>query len=36
MLLFRSICHKVLNQTDKLALLAIILLVADVSPTYSV
>jgi len=34
MLLFRSICHQVSNQTDKLALLAIILLVAEVSPTY--
>jgi len=35
MLLFRSIWHQVSNQTDKLALLAIILFVADVSPTYS-
>jgi len=34
-LLFRSICHQVSNQTDKSALLAIILSVADVSPTYS-
>jgi len=34
MLLFRSICHQVSNQKDKLALLTIILLVADVSPTY--
>jgi len=35
MLLFRSIWYQVSNQTDKLALLAIILLVAEVSPTYS-
>jgi len=34
MLLFRSICHQVSNQADKLALLAIILLLVDVSPTY--
>jgi len=34
MLLFRSICHQVSNQADKLVLLAIILLIADVSPTY--
>jgi len=34
-MLYRSICHQVLNQADKLALLAIILLLADVSPTYS-
>jgi len=36
MLLFRSIWHQVSNQTDKLAFLAIILLVDDVPPTYSV
>jgi len=35
MLLFRSVCHQVSNQADKLDLLAIILLLADVSPTYS-
>jgi len=35
-MLYRSICHQVSNQADKLALLAIILLLADVSPTYSV
>jgi len=35
MLLFHSICHQVSNQTDKLDLLAIILLVADISFTYS-
>jgi len=34
-MLYRSICHQVSNQADKLALLAIILLLADVSPTYS-
>jgi len=32
MLLFRSICHEVSNQTDKLALLAIILVVAVAVP----
>jgi len=35
LMLFRSICHQVSNQADKLALLAIILLLADVSRTYS-
>jgi len=35
MLLFRSVCHQVSNQADQLDLLAIILLLADVSPTYS-
>jgi len=35
MLLFRSVCHQVSNQGDKLDLLAIFLLLADVSPTYS-
>jgi len=35
MLLFLSICNQVSNQTDKFALLTIILLVVDVSPTYS-
>jgi len=34
-MLFRSICHQVSNQADKLTVLAIILLLADVSPTYS-
>jgi len=34
-LVYRGICHQVSNQADKLALLAIILLLADVSPTYS-
>jgi len=34
-MLYRSICHQVSNQADKLALLAIMLLLADVSPTYS-
>jgi len=34
-MLYRSICHQVSNQADKLALLAGILLLADVSPTYS-
>jgi len=34
-MLYRSICHQVSNQADKLALLAIILLLADVSPTNS-
>jgi len=34
-MLYRSICHQVLNQADELALLAIILLLADISPTYS-
>jgi len=32
---YRGNCHQVSNQADKLALLAIILLLADVSPTYS-
>jgi len=35
MLLFLSSCNQVSNQTDKFALLTIILLVVDVSPTYS-
>jgi len=35
MLLLRSVCHQVSNQADQLDLLAIILLLADVSPTYS-
>jgi len=35
MLLFRSICHQVSNQTDKLALPTNILIAADVSPSYS-
>jgi len=35
MLLLRSVCHQVSNQADKLDLLAIFLLLADVSPTYS-
>jgi len=34
-MLYRSICHQVSNQADKSALLVIILLLADVSPTYS-
>jgi len=34
-MLYRSIRHQISNQADKLALLAIILLSADVSPTYS-
>jgi len=34
-MLYRSIRHQVSNQAEKLALLAIILLLADVSPTYS-
>jgi len=33
LMLFRSICLQVSNQADKLGLLAIILLSADVSPT---
>jgi len=36
MLLFRSICHQVSNQADKLALLAYILLLADASPSIQV
>ena len=35
MLLLRSVCHQVSNQADQSDLLAIILLLADVSPTYS-
>jgi len=34
-MLYRSICHQVSKQADKLALLEIILSLADVSPTYS-
>jgi len=34
-MLYRSICHQVSNQADKLTHLAIILLLANVSPTYS-
>jgi len=34
-MLYRSNCHQVSNQADKLALLAIILLSADVKPIYS-
>jgi len=34
-MLHRSICHQVSNQGDELALLAIILSFAAVSPTYS-
>jgi len=35
MLLFRRVCHQVSTQADKLDLLAIFLLLANVSPTYS-
>jgi len=34
-MLYRNICHQASNQADKLALLAIILLLADVSLTNS-
>jgi len=36
LLMFRSICHQVSNQAGRLALLVIIVLLADVSPTYSI